>query len=98
MPKDILKKYDCEFITLTTKSLKNEKFIREIISICERYLEQGFKLQNKLKGSLRIYMKFVTIASLRCCEKLKQNGNFFKKNRKLTFYDYSVILYRVILT
>ena len=61
MPKDILKKYNCEFITLTTKSLKNEKFIREIISICERYLEQGFKLQNKLKGSLRIYMKLLLL-------------------------------------
>jgi len=98
MPKDILKKYDCEFMTLTTKSLKNEKFISEMLSICERYLEHGFKLQSKLKGSLKIYMKFVTIASLRCCEKLKQNGNFFKKNRKLTFYDYSIIFYRVILT
>lgn len=98
MPKDILKKYDCEFINLTNKNLKNEKFINEILTICRGYLKEGFKLQNELKGSLRIYMKFVTIASLRCCEKLKQNDNFFKNNRKLTFYDYSIILFRVILT
>ena len=98
MPKNILRKYDCEFINLTNKSLKNEKFIEEILTICESYLQKGFKLQNELKGSLKIYMKFVTTASLRCCEKLKQNDNFFKKNRKLTFYDYSIIFFRVILT
>lgn len=98
MPKDILKKYDCELINVTTKSSKNEKFIEEIITICERHIKEGLKLQNELKGSLRIYIKFVTTASLRCCEKLKQNNNFFKKNRKLNFYDYLIILYRVILT
>ena len=53
MPKDILRKYDCEFINLTNKSLKNEKFIDEIITICESYLQKGFKLQNELKGSLK---------------------------------------------
>ena len=98
MPKDILRKYDCEYMTLTNKSLKNEKFFEEILTICESYLQKGFKLQNELKGSLRIYMKFVTTASLRCCEKLKLNDNFFKKNRKLTFYDYTIIFFRVILT
>ena len=98
MPKDILRKYDCEFMTLTNKSLKNEKFIGEILTICESYLKKGFLLQNELNGKLKIYIKFVTIASLRCCEKLKENDNFFKKNRKLTLYDYSIILFRVILT
>ena len=69
------------------KSLKNEKFIEEIITICESYLQKGFKLQNELKGSLKIYMKFVTTASLRCCEKLKKNDNFFK-NFKLYNFEY----------
>ena len=71
MPKDILKKYDCEFMTLTNKSLKNEKFIEEIITICESYLQKGFKLQNELKGSLKIYMKFVTTASLKMLREIK---------------------------
>ena len=65
-------------LNLTNKNLKNEKFINEILTICEGYLQKGFKLQNELKGSLRIYMKFVTIASLRCCEKLKKMIIFLK--------------------
>ena len=98
MPKNILKKYDCEFNTITNKSPENEKFIKEMLTICESFLKKGFQLQNELNGSLKIYMKFVTTASLRCCEKLKKTDNFFKKNRKLSLYDYLIILYKVLLT
>ena len=55
MPKDILRKYDCEFMNLTNKSLKNEKFIDEILTICEVICKKVLNYKMNLKEVLNLH-------------------------------------------